>query len=113
MAKHLWKPGESGNPAGRPKKHHTIPDILQRIGEEQGTKVPIAEGGPTKLDVIMQQVFKFAAEGKSWAVQFLAERTEGKVMEKHEVSGQGPIAMEIIVSRKKEEIADDRDDEPT
>jgi len=62
---------------GRPKGTQSIPDILRKIGEEDGTV-----DGKSKLDVIMYMVFKFALEGKpSWAVQF-AERTEGKAVER-------------------------------
>jgi len=109
LKKHQFKPGQSGNPKGRTPNVKTIPEILQKIGEEQGTKVPLEEGGMTKKEVVMQQVYKFAKEGKSWAVQFLAERTEGKIVEQHEITSKGPIAMELIVSRKKDEIASDDD----
>ena len=76
-----WKPGESGNPNGRPLKIKTIPDILNKIGEEEGTV-----DGKTKLDVIMYKVFQFALEGKPWAVQFIADRTEGKAKEFKEIT---------------------------
>jgi hypothetical protein len=101
-----WKPGESGNPAGRTPNVKTIPEILRKIGEEEGTKVSVEDGGATKLDVVMQQVYKFAREGKSWAVQFIAERTEGKVTDTHEIVGQVPIAMEVIVTKKKADEPD-------
>ena len=32
-----FKPGVSGNPNGRPKGVQSIPDILRKIGEEDGT----------------------------------------------------------------------------
>ena len=76
-----WKPGESGNPNGRPLKIKTIPDILHKIGEEEGTV-----DGKTKLDVIMYKVFQYALEGKPWAVQFIADRTEGKAKEFKEIT---------------------------
>ena len=72
-----WKPGESGNPNGRPIKVRSIPDILHKIGDEEGT----VSGKYTKLDVVLRKVFDFALEGKSWAVQFIADRTEGKPRE--------------------------------
>ncbi len=71
-----WKPGQSGNPNGRPKKNYTIPDLLTKIGEEDGTL-----DGKSKLEVIMYKVFQYALEGKQWAVQFIADRTEGKPKE--------------------------------
>jgi len=71
-----FKPGVSGNPNGRPKGIQSIPDILRKIGEEDGTV-----DGKSKLDVIMYMVFSFALEGKPWAVQFIADRTEGRATE--------------------------------
>jgi len=85
-----WKPGESGNPKGRTPNVKTIPEILRKIGEEQGTNVALEEGGLTKLEVVMSQVYKFAKEGKPWAVQFMAERTEGKVTDTLKIIGDSP-----------------------
>ena len=76
-----FKKGQSGNPNGRPPKVKSIPDILRRIGDEEGTL-----DGKTKLDVIMYKVFQYALEGKHWAVQFIADRTEGKPKESREVT---------------------------
>ena len=66
---------------GRPKGVQSIPDILHKIGEEEGTV-----DGKTKLDVIMYKVFQFALEGKPWAVQFIADRTEGRAKEFREIT---------------------------
>jgi hypothetical protein len=74
-----FKPGVSGNPNGRPKGVQSIPDILRKIGEEDGTV-----DGKSKLDVIMYMVFSYALEGKPWAVQFIADRTEGRALERVE-----------------------------
>ena len=82
-----FKKGQSGNPNGRPKKINTIPDILRKIGDEEGT-----QDGKSKLDVIMNKVFQFALEGKPWAVQFIADRTEGKALDRIEATiNQEPI----------------------
>ena len=72
-----FKPGQSGNPKGRPPKTRCIPDILNKIGEEEGTK----SGEYDKLEVILRKVFEYALAGKPWAVQFIAERTEGKAVQ--------------------------------
>jgi hypothetical protein len=73
----------SGNSAskgkGRPKGTLSIPDILRKIGEEEGTT-----DGKTKLDVVMYKVFGYALEGKAWAVEFIANRTEGKALDRIE-----------------------------
>ena len=71
-----FKMGVSGNPNGRPKGSSSIKDILRRVGEEIGTK-----DGESKLEAIMRKVFIEAIDGKSWAVQFLADRLEGRPKE--------------------------------
>ncbi len=84
-----FKSGVSGNPNGRPKGVQSIPDILKKIGEEEGTL-----DGKSKLDVIMYKVFQYALEGKPWAVQFIADRTEGKAKEIREVTNKNePITI--------------------
>jgi hypothetical protein len=62
-----------GQSTGRPKKNYSIPDLLDKIGEEEGTLE-----GLSKLEVVLRSVYRYALEGKSWAVQFIADRTEGK-----------------------------------
>lgn len=72
----LFAKGQSGNPNGHPPKVKCIPDILKAIGEEE---IETEMGKMTRLDVVMRKVYKFALEGRAWAVQFISERTEGKV----------------------------------
>ena len=71
-----FKAGVSGNPKGRPKGSGSIPDILRKISDDEGTL-----DGMDKLEVVLRKVFQYALEGKSWAVQFIAERMEGKAKE--------------------------------
>lgn len=72
---------------GRPKGSVSISDLLRKIGEEEGTK----DGHYTKLDVVMRKVFNYAIEGKAWAVQFIADRTEGKALERIQTQEVEPI----------------------
>jgi len=53
----------------------------------------------TKLDVVLAKVFEYALQGKAWAVEFIANRTEGKALERHEISGieAQPIAMDVYL----------------
>ena len=73
---------------GRPQGSRSIPDILRKIAEEEGTN-----DGTTKIEVVLRQVFKYALEGKSWAVEFIANRTEGKP---HQTIGVKDISDEPI-----------------
>ena len=70
-----FKNGESGNPVGRPKNKISIPDLLRKIGNEK------TKSGKTKLELVLMKVYHEAANGKSWAINFIADRTEGKPKE--------------------------------
>jgi hypothetical protein len=101
-----FKKGQSGNPDGRPPSVKRIPEILKAIGEENAGLKGADKQDWTKLDALMRAVYSYALAGKPWAMHFVAERTEGKVTDTHEIVGQIPIAMEVIVTKKK---ADDSD----
>ena len=72
-----FKAGVSGNPNGRPQNKQSIPDLLRKIGSEEGSV-----DGWSKLEVVLRKVFGFAVDGRAWAVQFIADRTEGKAIER-------------------------------
>jgi len=80
-----FKPGMSGNPAGRPKKVKCIPDILAKIGKlkvKDNDLLPDKirekfDDKTTMLDAVLNMVYIYALQGQAWAVQFIAERTEG------------------------------------
>ena len=69
-----FKKGQSGNPAGRKPKYKAISEIILMVGEEAGT----AAGDKDKMEVVIRKVFEHAVQGKAWAVQFIADRLEGK-----------------------------------
>ena len=69
---HLFQKGNPGGP-GRPRKEVSIPDKLRTIGKEAAET-----GDGTKLDSVLRNVFTEALRGRSWAVEFIATRTEGK-----------------------------------
>ena len=74
---------------GRPKGTRSIPDGLRRIGDEDGT----LDGAYSKLEVVLRKVFESALNGNSWAVQFIADRTEGKALERIETNYKEPITI--------------------
>ena len=96
-----FKKGMSGNPSGRPKGSMSIPDMLKRIGEEE---VPNelqdrvqrlfgeAEIGKiSMLEAVMRTTMMYAIQGKSWAVQFLADRLEGRPRQTIELESHEPV----------------------
>jgi hypothetical protein len=70
-----FAPGNKISP-GRAPGVRRISTILQRIGEEE---VQLGGETITKLEAVMRSVYSYALKGQSWAVHFIAERTEGKV----------------------------------
>lgn len=70
-----FQPGQSGNPKGRPKDKKAIAGVLRLIGDE---KIDTKGGTITKLEAVMRTVYKHAALGEAWAINFIADRTEGK-----------------------------------
>lgn len=59
---------------GRPKGSVSIPDILRRVlKEEIGSENKI-----TRLEAILLKVIAKAYDGDNWAINFVADRLEGK-----------------------------------
>jgi hypothetical protein len=83
------KKGEVRNPNGRPPKVKSIPDILQKVGKEKieshrllshiANYFPGIAKDLTFQEAVLRLVYAYAIEGAPWAVQYIAERTEGKV----------------------------------
>ena len=74
---------------GRPKGTRSIPDILNRIGDEELGQ----DSAISKLEAIMRMVYKKAFKGENWAVQFIADRTEGRALERIETNYKEPITI--------------------
>jgi len=67
-----FKSGYSGNINGRPKNAKSIPDFMRKIANEENGD------GYTKLECILRKVFDEALKGTRWAVEFIANRIEGR-----------------------------------
>lgn len=70
---HAFKPGESGNPAGRPKS----------VTLSEALRLKLAEDAPGKLDKtvaeqIAQALVREAVKGNVQAIKEIGDRTEGK-----------------------------------
>jgi len=71
-----FKPGQSGNPKGRPKKGSAISDILNKIGDKQYSN------NITYREQMLTMAYKLAIAGDAAARNFIADRTEGKAIER-------------------------------
>jgi hypothetical protein len=93
-----WKPGESGNPSGRPKKR----PLSDTSGEFAGRRLPeelrLQRGlwdGATFADAVTQALFMSATNGDVSAARELREGIEGKASERpREIPG--PVEIRVI-----------------
>lgn len=80
-AKHLnttglkapWKPGQSGNPKGRPPVDISIANMARTVLEAKGPD------GKEERQVILEKFMQMAKEGSVPHAQFIFERGYGKV----------------------------------
>jgi hypothetical protein len=74
--KPAWKPGESGNPAGRPKKQHTLSDLLAQFGEHKYDR------DKTYREQLIEIIWEQAMNGDSDFIKLIFDRVEGKALER-------------------------------
>ena len=84
-----WKPGQSGNPNGRPPTAKCIPDILRAIGDGPASpdiikatkeRFPnIDEKTLNARQAMLYTAYHQAEHGDKDAREFIATRTEGKI----------------------------------
>ena len=93
-----FKPGQSGNPGGRPKGRSLtarLRELLEK-GEINGKPIP---GGRQVADLVVEAMVKGAIKGNSKLIVEVLDRNDGKVPEKHEHMGPdgGPMAFDGTV----------------
>lgn len=85
---HQFKPGQSGNPNGRPKKLPRLDDLLSDImGEEKD--------GITAAEAILKRLRQMATQGNIKAAEMLLDRSYGKARQPVELTGKDGGAIKI------------------
>ena len=102
VPKTAWKPGESGNPTGRPKNGASWSEIFKEVGEQYpeeitelfGTNSPLgrkyvkfSKGVQMKYQVAYRVVAALMDEPSPGLLKETLDRIEGKVKERIEVDG--------------------------
>jgi hypothetical protein len=84
-----FQKGISGNPGGRPKGVKSLKALIEKFGkreapEELLTKIRMLFPAIRKIslkEAVILRTLVEAVSGESWAVQFIADRTEGKAVD--------------------------------
>ena len=77
-----FKPGESGNPAGRPPNKRYLSELARDLLKQ------VRKGdldGKTTDELVVLALVKEALKGNTKAIEMLHDWTEGKVPDKHEI----------------------------
>lgn len=100
------KPGETRNPNGRPKGHKNITTLVKALLEkkvELRGESPIGKAGDRKKwsEVIAARMVVEASKGNMKAMRELLDRTEGKVVQPIEGTGDnGEFKINITYGQK-------------
>ena len=96
---------QEGNRNGRPPKNKHIPDILRQIGEEL-----VGDEDITRLESLCQKVFEHAEKGIRWAVEWVADRLEGRPFQAEKViTEELPTGfdLQVIPNEYEKAVADE------
>ena len=108
-----WKPGQSGNPGGRPSEK-VFTDSLRLVGNEIDTV-----SGKRKMRRLAEKVYDLALQGESWACNMIADRLEGRpavettlnVLRYQDVREYSDQELSgLIAAQKLIDVAPDKDD---
>lgn len=75
-----WKPGESGNPAGRPPNADSITTLMRKYGDE------IGPDGRQRKQRLVEVLWAKAEKGDCRVAEYVIDRLEGRPKESHEVT---------------------------
>jgi hypothetical protein len=90
-----WTEGQSGNPAGRPKKGNALTDLLREAGA-------LAEADcVSKNDKLTAMLWAKALEGDMAAIKYIYDRIDGSPKATQELTGADgePLIPEQITIR--------------
>lgn len=120
-----WKPGESGNPAGRKpgtvrrwdavmreffRLAETDPDELERV---TGLKLPNDLRGKDGQLILFLNQFKKAYKGDQFAYESILNRMDGQSKQSHELSGGLGLTVNIVKYSEEEKAKEqEQPDDP-
>ena len=93
-----FKAGQSGNPAGRPKKGKALSDELRRLLQSQ------APGSKrSNLQVLVAKLVAMARKGDRDCLRYIFDRLEGRPAQSMELTGDEKRPLHITYAKGSEE----------
>lgn len=102
-----WKPGQSGNPSGRPKKR-PITEMYRKVGENEADLRLIPKAlravakGKTFAELVAIGQYLSAFKGIALSAREIADRIEGKVADRVEVTGSLQLTLAERIARARQ-----------
>lgn len=87
----LWKPGQSGNPKGRPRKEVCVTSLIkQYLGEIADTRT-----GKTHEALLAEAIVAGAIKLHPTALKELLGRVDGSILERMKIDGSSRVEISI------------------
>lgn len=84
-----WKPGQSGNPNGRPPKSKALTDTLREVADME-------IDGVSKKRILADKVWELAIAGDIQAIKYIYDRIDGTPTNKHEIGGDFEVHFDVV-----------------
>lgn len=96
-----WKPGQSGNPNGRPKNTVYLSEMLRDQLDHVPETIDGEPNAQTWRDLICDSILRAAVKGNQPALtKELLDRIEGKVTNKHQIESELPVKILFVPARE-------------
>ena len=99
LKQYQWKPGQSGNPDGRPPGIRYLSELARDI-LRQSRKGDT--DGKTTDELVVLALVKEALRGNTKAIEMLHDWTEGKVLDVHKIEGDIPVSIVYKIKESPE-----------
>lgn len=99
-----FKPGESGNPNGRPKREWTMQSLIEEALEEEielKNKLGQVTGKASIKKLIAKKLAHLAIQGDMVAIKEVNNRLDGMPVQKQEIEGEIKVPIVYIPKEEK------------
>lgn len=108
LKQYEFKPGQSGNPAGRPPNKKYLSELAREMLKET-RKGDLS--GKTTDELVVLALVKQALRGDTKAIGMLHDWTEGKVADTHKFEGDLPFSIVFKQVKREEDDAIEQGEE--